>query len=87
MRACSCGTVPYKFRKTRKQRRLPMLKKQSGGFYPSVYGGVCGARLLLPLILKQAFGLYNRASSATAKKSKKAKGKSKSRKTKKNKRG
>jgi hypothetical protein len=84
MRAYSCGTVPYKFRKTRKQRRLPMLKKQSGGFYPSVYGGVCGARLLLPLILKQAFGLYNRASSSTAKK---AKGKSKSRKTKKNKRG
>jgi hypothetical protein len=61
-----------------------MLKKQSGGFYPSVYGGVCGARLLLPLILKQAFGLYNRASSATAKETK---GKSKSRKTKKNKRG
>jgi hypothetical protein len=64
--------------------------KQSGGFYPSVYGGVCGARLLLPLILKQAFGLYNRASSSTAKKakkSKKSKNKSKSRKTKKNKRG
>jgi hypothetical protein len=58
--------------------------KQSGGFYPSVYGGVCGARLLLPLILKQAFGLYNRASSATAKKQKT---KGKSRKTKKNKRG
>jgi hypothetical protein len=83
MRACSCGTVPYKFRKTRKQR---MKKLQSGGFYPSVYGGVCGARLLLPLILKQAFGLYNRASSVTAKKQKKQKT-SKSRKTKKNKRG
>jgi len=61
-----------------------MLKKQSGGFYPSVYGGVCGARLLLPLILKQAFGLYNRASSATEKK---PKAKGKSRKTKKSKRG
>jgi len=72
-----CG----RYRKTRKQR---MKKLQSGGFYPSVYGGVCGARLLLPLILKQAFGLYNRASSATAKR---AKTKSKSRKTKKNKRG
>ena len=84
MRACSCGTVPYKFRKTRKQR---MKKLQSGGFYPSVYGGVCGARLLLPLILKQAFGLYNRTSSATAKKQKKTKAKGKSRKTKKNKRG
>jgi len=61
-----------------------MLKKQSGGFYPSVYGGVCGARLLLPLILKQAFELYNRASSSTEKK---PKAKGKSRKTKKNKRG
>jgi hypothetical protein len=82
MRACSCGTVPYKFRKTRKQRSKNL---QSGGFYPSVYGGVCGARLLLPLILRQAFGLYNRTTiRATAKK---PKGKGKSRKTKKNKRG
>jgi hypothetical protein len=81
-----CG----RYRKTRKQRRFTNQKLQTGGFYPSVYGGVCGARLLLPLILKQAFGLYNRASSATAKKQKKQKkpkAKGKSRKTKKNKRG
>jgi hypothetical protein len=72
------------YRKTRKQH---LQRKQSGGFYPSVYGGVCGARLLLPLILKQAFGLYNRASSSASKKQKKQKAKGKSRKTKKNKRG
>ena len=43
-----------RFRQTRKQTR-----KQKGGFYPSVYGGVQGATLLLPVAARQAYRLWN----------------------------
>jgi hypothetical protein len=39
-------------RKTRRQRR------QDGGFYPSVYGGVSGAKMLAPLIARQMLRMY-----------------------------
>jgi hypothetical protein len=40
-------------RRCRKTRR-----KQKGGFYPSVYGGVCGAKILAPLVARQMMRMY-----------------------------
>ena len=37
--------------------------KQRGGYYPSVFEGVRGAYYLLPLVLRQAYSLYNSKSS------------------------
>jgi len=58
-------------------------KKQRGGFYPSVYSGITGARILAPLIAKQ---LYMMFSNAKAKPNAKAKAKRKTKKLPKNKR-
>ena len=50
-------TTPVPFvpnpRNKRKTRR-----KQKGGFYPSVYGGVCGAKILAPLVARQMMRMY-----------------------------
>jgi hypothetical protein len=58
-------------------------KKQRGGFYPSVYSGITGARILAPLIAKQ---LYMMFSNAKAKAKQKAKANRKTKKLPKNKR-
>lgn len=34
-------------------------RKQKGGFYPSVYGGVAGATMLAPLVARQCLRMYN----------------------------
>jgi hypothetical protein len=34
-------------------------RKQKGGFYPSVYGGVCGAKILAPLVARQMMRMYD----------------------------
>jgi hypothetical protein len=49
-------TTPVPIRRyttARKTRR-----KQKGGFYPSVYGGVCGAKILAPLVARQMMRMY-----------------------------
>ena len=33
-------------------------RKQRGGFYPSVYGGISGAKMLTPLIARQMMRMY-----------------------------
>ena len=38
-------------------------KKQRGGFYPSVYSGITGARILAPLIAKQLYMMFSNAKS------------------------
>lgn len=56
------------------------VRRQGGGFYPSVYGGVTGASMLAPLVARQTLRLYNDTAlyrkarkSRKSKKSKKAK--------------
>jgi len=34
-------------------------RKQKGGFYPSVYGGVAGATMLAPFVARQCLRMYN----------------------------
>jgi hypothetical protein len=36
-------------------------KKQRGGFYPSVYSGITGARILAPLIARQIYMMFTNA--------------------------
>ena len=36
-------------------------KKQRGGFYPSVYSGITGARILAPLIARQIYMMFSNA--------------------------
>ena len=55
-------------------------RRQGGGFYPSVYGGVTGASMLAPLVARQTLRLYN--DTALYRKSKKSKKSKKSRKSK-----
>lgn len=47
-------------RKTRRQseQRKQRKQRQQGGFYPSVYGGVSGAKMLAPLIARQMLRMY-----------------------------
>lgn len=42
-------------------RKNKTRKVQSGGFYPSVYGGITGASMLAPLIARQTLRMYNNA--------------------------
>ena len=44
------GSVASRKQKTRKQK---------GGFYPSVYGGVAGATILAPLVARQTLRMFN----------------------------
>jgi hypothetical protein len=67
--------VPFVPRPRRKTRRA---RKQRGGFYPSVYGGVAGATMLTPLVARQMMRMYETNARKTRK--------SKSKKTLKNKR-
>ena len=60
-------------------------KKQRGGFYPSVYSGITGARILAPLIAKQLYMMFSNAKS-NAKSKAKAKANRKTKKLPKNKR-
>ena len=46
----------FTFKKTRKQK---------GGFYPSVYGGISGAKMLTPLIARQMLRMYETSNRKT----------------------
>jgi hypothetical protein len=49
-------------------------RRQGGGFYPSVYGGITGASMLAPLIARQSLRMYNDTTKPRkTRKSKKAK--------------
>jgi len=48
--------VPFVHKKNRRSRKTR--KKQKGGFYPSVYGGIAGAKMLTPLIARQMMRMY-----------------------------
>jgi hypothetical protein len=45
-------------RRQRGQRKQRKTRKQQGGFYPSVYGGIAGAKMLTPLIARQMMRMY-----------------------------
>ena len=40
-------------------RKRKATRKQKGGYYPSVYGGITGASMLAPLIARQTLRMYN----------------------------
>lgn len=40
-------------------------RKQKGGFYPSVYGGITGAKMLTPLIARQMLRMYETSNRKT----------------------
>lgn len=44
---------------SRKQKTNRKTRKQKGGFYPSVYGGVAGATILAPLVARQTLRMFN----------------------------
>lgn len=52
-----------KLRKQNKTKRQRKHKAQSGGFYPSVYGGISSATILLPMLMRQLIHMYTNASS------------------------
>jgi hypothetical protein len=68
-------TIPVPFvpmSKVRKQRQRQTRRKgQKGGFYPSVYGGVAGAKMLTPLIARQMMRMYETSNKTRRRKSKK----------------
>jgi hypothetical protein len=47
-----------KLRKQNKTKRQSKHKAQSGGFYPSVYGGISSATILLPMLVRQLIHMY-----------------------------
>jgi len=47
-----------KLRKQNKTKRQRKHKAQSGGFYPSVYGGISSATILLPMLMRQLIHMY-----------------------------
>ena len=76
-------TDPVPFTYTIDQARA----KQQGGFYPSVYGGITGAKMLTPLIARQMMRMYEHVGhKPLATKTRKHKRKSKSKKLSRNKR-
>jgi hypothetical protein len=48
-----------KTRKLRKQRKQRKTRKQSGGYYPSVFEGIRNASVLFPVVMRQAYNLWN----------------------------
>lgn len=42
-----------------RKRKQKATRKQKGGFYPSVYGGVAGATILAPLVARQTLRMFN----------------------------
>lgn len=61
---------PYSNENTRRQRKTRR-RKQRGGFYPSVYGGVAGATMLTPLVARQMMRMYETSNKTRKSKSKK----------------
>jgi hypothetical protein len=53
----SLNFVGFPINKNKKSKRKTR-RKQKGGFYPSVYGGVCGAKILAPLVARQMMRMY-----------------------------
>jgi hypothetical protein len=47
-----------KTKRQRKQTKHNKHNSQSGGFYPSVYGGITSATILLPMLVRQLIHMY-----------------------------
>lgn len=50
--------VPFVPRPRGRMQRKTRRSRQRGGFYPSVYGGISGAKMLTPLIARQMMRMY-----------------------------
>ena len=59
--------------KTKKQTKQTKHKAQRGGFYPSVYGGITTATILLPMLVRQLIYMYTNPSKTRKTKSKRKK--------------
>jgi hypothetical protein len=55
-----------KLRKQNKTKRQSKHKAQSGGFYPSVYGGISSATILLPMLVRQLIYMYTNTSNPSS---------------------
>ncbi len=51
-----------------RKRKQKATRKQKGGFYPSVYGGVAGATILAPLVARQTLRMFNSSSRRASRK-------------------
>jgi len=51
-------TKQNKTKRQSKQTKHKKHKAQSGGFYPSVYGGISSATILLPMLVRQLIHMY-----------------------------
>lgn len=47
-----------RLRQSRERRRQTRRQSQRGGFYPSVFGGVANATILIPAVLRQGYRLW-----------------------------
>lgn len=54
-------------RNMKKSRKIK-IKKQKGGFYPSVFHGVTNAAMLAPLAFRQAYNFWSRRKTRRSKK-------------------
>ena len=52
--------------KTKRQSKQTKHKAQSGGFYPSVYGGISSAIILLPMLMRQLIHMYTNPSNPSS---------------------
>lgn len=81
--------VPFVHKKSRRSLKRKT-RRQKGGFYPSVYGGIAGAKMLTPLIARQMMRMYEQVGykplATSGKTNTRKTRKSKSKKTLKNKR-
>ena len=62
-----------KTKKQKKQTKQIKHKAQKGGFYPSVYGGITSATILLPMLVRQLIYMYTNPSKTRKTKSKRKK--------------
>lgn len=62
--------VPFVHKKSGRSLRRKT-RRQKGGFYPSVYGGIAGAKMLTPLIARQMMRMYDTSNKTRKSKSKK----------------
>jgi len=51
------------------RRRATRKKSQKGGYFPSIYGGISNASMLIPLVARQAYRMYDNRKSRKRRKS------------------
>lgn len=52
------GSLRLRQSRERKRKRQTRRQSQRGGFYPSVFGGVANATILIPAVLRQGYRLW-----------------------------